>query len=78
MAGFQLLFAPIGYPGISLGGLQVNMYTVPAMVSVVLLSVTLYLMIFRFTEVPMPQKQKRNSIDSTGQFMPILKGAKEP
>lgn len=42
------------------------MYTVPAMVSILLIIITLILMIFHFNEVPMPKKEaKRGSIDST-------------
>lgn len=72
-SGFQLLFSRFEYPGPSFLGLQFNLYTMPAMVSVLLISSTLFLMIFKFNEVPMPKKEKRSSIDSAGFSFPVYR-----
>ncbi|KHJ86085.1 hypothetical protein OESDEN_14176, partial [Oesophagostomum dentatum] len=63
--GFQLMFAPIGYPGSILGHMQINMYTLPAIVANVLVAVSFILMAFFFNEAPMFREGKRGSMDST-------------
>ncbi|KHJ89687.1 hypothetical protein OESDEN_10480 [Oesophagostomum dentatum] len=59
------MFAPIGYPGSILGHMQINMYTLPAIVANVLVAVSFVLMAFFFNEAPMFREGKRGSVDST-------------
>ncbi|KAK6740500.1 hypothetical protein RB195_008764 [Necator americanus] len=63
--GFQLIFSPLSYPGSVFGLLQINMYTMPAIVANVLVAVSMVLMAFFFKEAPMFREGKRNSLDST-------------
>ena len=65
-SGFQLMFAPLGYPGFIFGHMQINMYTVPAIVANILVAVSFILMAFFFTEAPMFREGKRASLTSTG------------
>ncbi|RCN45276.1 transporter, major facilitator family protein [Ancylostoma caninum] len=64
--GFQLIFSPLSYPGSSVGLLQINMYTMPAIVANVLVGVSLIIMAFFFKEAPMFREGKRDSVVSTG------------
>ncbi|WKX98772.1 hypothetical protein Q1695_014006 [Nippostrongylus brasiliensis] len=64
--GFQLIFSPLSYPGRVLGFLQINMYTVPAIVANLLVGVSFIIMAFFFNEAPMFREGKRESVASTG------------
>lgn len=66
LAGFQLIFSPLSYPGSVFGLLQINMYTMPAIVANVLVGVSLVIMAFFFDETPMFREGKRDSVVSTG------------
>ncbi|ETN70752.1 hypothetical protein NECAME_14554 [Necator americanus] len=61
----KLIFSPLSYPGSVFGLLQINMYTMPAIVANVLVAVSMVLMAFFFKEAPMFREGKRNSLDST-------------
>ncbi|KJH52871.1 hypothetical protein DICVIV_00916 [Dictyocaulus viviparus] len=70
--GFQLIFSPLSYPGVVINQyLQINMYTMPAIVANVLVGITLIMMGFFFDEVPMFCKHSRKSVDSTGTHLSI-------
>ncbi|EPB71887.1 transporter, major facilitator family protein [Ancylostoma ceylanicum] len=64
-AGFQLIFSPLSYPGSTVGPLQINMYTMPAIVANILVAVSLIIMAFFFKEAPMFREGKRDSVVST-------------
>ncbi|VDL86082.1 unnamed protein product [Nippostrongylus brasiliensis] len=66
ISGFQLIFSPLSYPGTVLGFLQINMYTVPAIVANLLVGVSFIIMGFFFNEAPMFREGKRESVASTG------------
>lgn len=63
--GFQLVFSPLGYPGTVLSYLQINMYTMPAIVANLLVAITFVIMGFFFDEAPMFRDAKRKSVTST-------------
>ncbi|XGW17485.1 hypothetical protein V3C99_002244 [Haemonchus contortus] len=62
--GFQLIFSPLSYPGTMIGRFWINMYTMPAIVANVLVTITLVIMMFFFEEAPMFRDEKRESVVS--------------
>uniref|UniRef100_A0A0K0EZP4 MFS domain-containing protein n=1 Tax=Strongyloides venezuelensis TaxID=75913 RepID=A0A0K0EZP4_STRVS len=47
---FNLMFTPIGYPGIRVFGININMYTLPGLVGVVTNFVSIFIIFFLFKE----------------------------
>uniref|UniRef100_A0A0N5BDC9 MFS domain-containing protein n=1 Tax=Strongyloides papillosus TaxID=174720 RepID=A0A0N5BDC9_STREA len=47
---FNLMFTPIGYPGIRVFGININMYTLPGLVGVITNFVSIFIIFFLFKE----------------------------
>ncbi|VDK52057.1 unnamed protein product [Anisakis simplex] len=72
---FQLVFAPLGYPGISIGPLAISMYTAPAYAANAMVLLALFFIIFIFNEQlteTLSEENSENGQPNSFEFVSVL------